>query len=569
LFNTVFKSLTSAAISEVQNEYGIDDVSINWRRPQDKSHGDISTAIALQLAKEVGKSPRDIAEKICTALGKDESVDRCEVAGAGYVNIWLKPNALISELINTEQSCSKTPKRDEDPIVIEYSGPNIAKPLGIHHVLSTVIGQAVSNLHTHLGYNVITVNHFGDWGTQFGKLSVAFDKWAEKELSDHSIDDLLALYVRFHEEAEKDSSLDDVAREAFCKLEKGEKEITDFWKTVVEISLKAINELYDRLHVEIEYPHSESMYQDLMEPILKEGLKKNVFVEGDKGAVVVEFEEETGLSTAVVQKGDSATIYLTRDLAQIRYRIDTWHPKEINYVVDVAQSLHFKQLFKTVEMLGWELPNLDHILFGRMRFKDVEMSTRKGNILRLEQVLNEAVDRAGEKIKTHGDSIKTDNSDDLAEMMGVGSVVYGVLSQNRKMDMMFDWDKFLSFEGNSAPYLQYTHARTCSILRKSETDNIHFPNLTDETLETKERVLVGTLLQFSSALQDACDSKMPHVLANYLYQLCQDYNAFYNDLPILKAEGAMRDVRLALTSLTASVLKAGAKILTIRVPERM
>ncbi len=563
----MYEPLTKKAEDVLKHSFGVKDVELQWQRPQETTHGDITSAVALQLSKEVSKKPQEIAEELAAALSELSEVEKVEVAGPGYVNIWLTPEALLQELTHTTKACTAGVKKNFT-VIIDYSAPNIAKPLGIHHILSTVIGQSLVNLHKHQGYEVIGINHLGDWGTQFGKLAVAVDSWGEKPLAECSLDDLLELYVRFHDEAEKDASLEDKAREAFKKIEDGDTELREFWEEVVRITMEQLNVLYGRLHVSFDHTHGESFYEDKMQPIVEEGKEKGIFKEGKEGALIVEFPEESNLSPAIVVKADDATIYLTRDLATARYRIDTFHPQEMLYVVDVAQQYYFQQLFATLEQLGWELPDLEHVIFGRMSFADEKMSTRKGNILRLEHVLDEAVKRAEAVIAEHGDSIQTDDADGLAEMMGTGAVVYSVLSQNRKMNMTFDWDKALSFEGNSAPYLQYTHARARSVLRKSEVEDTELPPSIGELVE-KERTLVGTLLEFARVLEEARAGHMPHILANYLFQLCKDYNAFYNDVPILKAEEPSRALRLALTQCTASVLKAGAELLTIRVPERM
>ncbi|MDA1208913.1 MAG: arginine--tRNA ligase [bacterium] len=563
----MFLSLTERVQKILKDQYDLDDVSVHWQRPQESSHGDSATAVALQIAKKAGKKPQEIAQVLVDALQKLETVERCEVAGPGYVNVWLTTSALIAELSKTREACTPRVKRkDEAPVIVEYSGPNIAKPLGIHHVMSTVIGQAIANLYDYQGYNVVKVNYIGDWGTQFGKLFVAFRTWATKPVEECDIEDLLDMYVRFHEEAEKDSTLEDEARAAFALLEKGDDEMSTFRLAAVDISMKALLKMYERLGVTIEHQHGESLYEDLMKPVLDIGKEKGVFTEGKEGALIAEFPEDSHMPPAIVLKGDGATIYHTRDLAAIRYRTDRWHPQAVYHVVDVAQELYFKQLIAMGNMLWDDLPTWEHIIFGRMRFVDKNMSTRKGNMLRLEHVLDEAVERAKKIIDEHGESIQTDNKEDLAEMMGVGSVAYGTLSQNRRMDMIFDWDKMLSFDGNSAPYLQYTHARAKSVLRKGG----EFTEPTDITnFAGKERQLLNTLLQFERILEEARATHMPHTLCNYLFALCQDYNAFYNDTPILKAEEPQRSLRLSLTSLTTTVLKVGAEILTLRVPDRM
>ena len=566
-FSSVFSSLSVAAKTILQEKFSLSDADVSWERPQDASHGDIATPVALQVAKKVGKNPREIATILADALSTQNDVAKVEVAGPGYINVWLTPEALIASLDTVRTACVAKVKREKEaPVIIEYSQPNIAKPLGIHHILSTVIGQSLTNISRHLGYNTVSINHVGDWGTQFGKLAVALEKWGEKPVDACTLDDLLALYVRFHQEVEQDATLEDAGREAFRKLEEGDADLRTFWQSVVDITMNEMQSLYDRLHVSFDYTHGESFYEDKMQTVIEEGKKKGVFTEGEGGALIVEFPEESNLPPAIVVKADGATIYLTRDLATILYRISTIHPQAISYVVDVAQSLHFKQLFATVEMLGWDLPRLEHVVFGRMRFADKSMSTRKGNILKLQDVLDEAHKRAAEVIAEHGEKIQTDDTEGLAEMMGQGAVVYGVLSQNRKMDMVFDWDKALSFDGNSAPYLQYTHARARSVAAKAgevgEMQNI-------ESLTTKERLMLNTLMQFASVLEETCRSNMPHILANYLYELCRDYNSFYNEDPIVKAPEPERTFRVHLTTITADVIKTGAGLLTISVPDRM
>lgn len=565
----MFDEITSRALEALVKGYGKRDYVLFWTRPQALEHGDISTSIALSLARELKVKPQEIAKTLLVSLSNAPEVAKAEIAGPGYVNVWLKPVGLLSALEETRGACTPAKVREgEGSVIVDYSQPNIAKPLGIHHILTTMIGQAIVNIHRHLGYSVVALNYIGDWGTQFGKLAVALKHWGNKSMQQHSIEELLALYVRFHQESEKDASLDDEAREAFLKLEKGDQEVRLFWKEVVDITLKGLQHLYERLHVSFDSYRGESYYEGKMDPVITEGKSKGIFVQGEKGALIAEFPPETQLPPAIVLKADQASIYLTRDIAAVKDRRETWNPQSILYVVDVAQSLHFRQLFEIVQRLGWGREGLEHIVFGRMSFADKAMSTRKGQFIRLEEALDEAVARAQEVISEHHDSIQTDDKGALAEMMGIGALVYGILSQNRKMDIVFDWKKVLSLEGNSAPYLQYTHARARSVLRKADVESVSLPKDAGPLTE-HERELTGALLQFSNALEDARANRMPHTLANYLYGLCQSFNAFYNTEPILKAEEPVRTLRLALTSLTALVLRTGAEILTLRVPERM
>ena len=330
----------------------------------------------------------------------------------------------------------------------------------------------------------------------------------------------------------------------------------------------SMERLYKRLHVRVDHTHGGSFYEKKMQPIIDEGREKGVFTEGEEGALISEFSEESGLPPAIVVKADGATIYLTRDLATVRYRLDTFHPQSLLYIVDVSQQLYFQQLFATVQKLGWNLPDLEHVVIGRMSFSDKSMSTRKGNIIQLEKALDEAVKRADTLIEEKESEVTGAEKDDLAEMIGIGAFVYTILSQNRKQNLTFTWDKALTFEGNSGPYLQYTHARARSVLRKGEVEKIDPPSKI-ETLETRELLLMRHMAKFPFVLDEAREDAMPHKLTNYLYVLCQEYNSFYSSLPILKAEEPQRTLRLALTQLTADILKTGAEILTLRVPDQM
>ncbi|MBI2523875.1 arginine--tRNA ligase, partial [Candidatus Peregrinibacteria bacterium] len=534
-------SLTGVLSAFLRQEWGLEETDIRWEFPSPE-HGDSATPLAFHLAKELHQSPAAIAERLVREVQKCPGIERCAVAGAGYVNVWFTPAFLLQGLDGVHQACVPLPlHRDQAPVIIDYSQPNIAKPLGVHHLLSTIIGQALCNLYRHAGIPVVGWNYIGDWGTQFGKLAVAWMKWGGKrDIQTWTLDELLSLYVRFHTEAAADPVLEAAGREAFRKLESGDRDLRAFWRGVVAVTKSSLAGIYRRLHVRFDTDIGESFYEDKMAPVLEEGKRKGVFVAGEGGALIVEFPEESHLPPFLVQKGDGATLYATRDLAQIRYRTDTYHPQAILYVVDRAQELYFRQMFATVEKFGWEVPHLEHVVFGRMRFADAKMSTRAGTVLKLEHVLDEAVDRAGSVIDQHRDTIQTDDRHALAEMMGTGALVYGILSQNRTMDIIFDWEKFLSFDGNSAPYLQYTHARARSVLRKAGGEGAR---VTVSSLTPTERFLIVQLLQFPSVRQESRDDHVPHKLCQYLYQLCQAYNAFYTVDPILTAASSVRDMR--------------------------
>jgi arginyl-tRNA synthetase len=561
----VYNDLATRIGNLLQESFGV-STDIALEAPSDLLHGDLTTNVCMQVSKQVGKSPKEIAAVLTESIQGDHIVDSAVVAGPGFINITLTGEARLKLVSDAWEACAPQ-KTTKERVIVDYCGTNIAKPLGIHHILSTIIGQAIINIYRHQGYDVIGWNYPGDWGTHFGNLSVAFEKWGKHEsAADCSVDDLFDLYVRFHKELEQDPSLEEEGRKRFAKLEAGDPELRAFWEAVVAATKKNLQQVLDRLNIHIDVETGESFYEDKMEPILEEGLKKNVVTEGEGGALIVEFGEE--LPPYMLRKSDGSTLYATRDLAMIRYRIDEHHPAALLYVVDVAQSLHFQQLFATVRKFDWKIPTMEHVVFGRMQFRDGSMSTRKGTMVKLEEVLDEGVRRAQELIKERGDAIQTDEPAVLAEQMGVGSLVYGMLSQNRKMDMVFDWEKALTFEGNSAPYLQYTHARARSVLRKAEITDVTIPKSVSAS-EEHELLLMRRLMLFPAVLDDARAQAMPHKLTNYLFSLCQEYNAFYNVLPILKADDSSRELRLALTGITAEILKVGAELLTLRVPDRM
>jgi arginyl-tRNA synthetase len=546
-----------------------DTESVRFELPKESTFGDATTTAALQLAKKLGKNPRDIAKQLADGLASEPSVMKVEVAGPGYVNVWLKEKDLIDELHESQSALQpKKPAKKDAPVIVEYSQPNIAKPLAIHHILSTMIGESISRLYEHAGLPVLRWNYLGDWGTQFGKLAVAFKKWGTKPITGTSLDELLDLYVQFHTKAEAEPELEDEGREAFRKLEQGDADLRAFWQEVISITKASLGHIYDELDVHFDLDLGESFYEDKMQSVIDEGKKKGVFIEGEKGSLIVKFADDK-YPPYIIVKADGATLYSTRDLAQMKYRAEHYHPQKILIATDVAQKLHFEQLHETCTLLGWELPPFEHIIFGRMSFADSSMSTRKGNVLKLEHVLEEAVDRARAIIKERGEAIQTDDEEDLAQMMGIGALVYGILSQNRKMDMIFDWNKMLSFDGNSAPYIQYTHARARSVLRKAAAEQWQPSSEVPTEFTLHERALIHALLVAPLAFDEALQDHMPHKIANFLYQVAQAFNAFYNSDSILQAESDRRAFRLYLVLCTADTIRTCARLLSIRVPDRM
>jgi arginyl-tRNA synthetase len=546
---------------------------ITLEYPKESSHGDYACNIAMQLSKKMGKSPREIAELVIKNIPKNELISTAEIAGPGFINIHLTNKAFDLELENIkkavdENTFGKSETQNEN-IMIEYSQPNIAKPLGVHHLLSTIIGQSLVNIFKFRGYRVTSTNYIGDWGTQFGKLIYAYKEWGDKKVIEKNpIAELLKLYVKFHDESEKDPELDDKGRAEFKKLEEGEAENTKLWEWVVKISMDEVQNTYAKLGgIEFDNFHGESYYRDQTADVINEGKKKGLFKEGNEGALMVFFPDEKYPPYMIVKK-DGATLYSTRDLPCIRDRDTQLKGGRNIYVVDVAQKLYFQQLFETAKLLGYTKNSKPiHVEFGRMSFPDGSMSTRKGKVILLDDVLDEAVKRAEQKIEDHKSELESGAKKELAKMLGIGAVKYNVLSQSRLKNYTFEWDQMLSFEGNSAPYLQYAYTRTQSLIQKagksiSESDTaITCP---------EEKELVKMLARFEEVLIQTTEEYKPNTLCTYLYELAHAFSQFYNNLRIIDAEKASeKSTRITLTYLVASTLKSGLNLLGIEVPDKM
>ncbi|PIR54648.1 arginine--tRNA ligase [Candidatus Peregrinibacteria bacterium CG10_big_fil_rev_8_21_14_0_10_36_19] len=552
------KLLSAASGKEVKIEY-----------PADPSHGDYACNVALTLSKELGKAPQIIAQEIIDKVPANNIIGKIEIAGPGFINIFISEESQKRELERILKEKNQYPKvsSNKEKIILEYSSPNIAKPLGVHHLLSTIIGQSLYNIYTQLGYDTESINHIGDWGTQFGKLIYAYKTWGKKAtIEKDPISELLKLYVKFHDEVEKNPAIEDAGRLEFKKFEEGDKENRELWQWFVDESIKEIQSTYDKIGgIHFDHTQGESFYEDKMSAILEEGKSKKIFKEGEEGAYIAEFEDEN-MSPLVIQKKDGATLYSTRDLATIKYRIDTFKPKKILYMVDIAQTLYFKQLFEVAARFPWFNTECVHVWFGRMHLKDGKASTRKGNVILLDEVLDEAVVRAKKIIEEKNPSLQ--NIAEVARIIGIGAVKYNILSQNRTTDITFDWDRMLSLEGNSAPYLQYSYARSHSILRKQETTKDVLPD-PPEAAE-KIRLIKSFLPKFQEQLEMAAQEYKPNILSNYLYELAQRFNSFYNGVQVVRADSeAKKKERLEIVEATSQILKNGLALLGVEVVEEM
>ncbi|MBN2509090.1 MAG: arginine--tRNA ligase [Spirochaetales bacterium] len=540
---------------------------------KDPGLGDVQCNSAMALAREVKDSPRNIAGKIAAAAQELDGIrplkliSSLEIAGPGFINMRLDHQAVWKYLADQNEGRVYPSVENEGPVVIDYSAPNIAKRMHIGHLRSTIIGDSLKRIYRHLGYTVVADNHVGDWGTQFGKLIVGYHRWLDKTAyAESPIEELERIYVKFEQESVNDETLLSEARNELKKLQDGDEQNTALWHEFIDSSMREYEKIYSRLGITFDTHRGESFYHDMMSGVIADLKEKELLAESD-GALVVFFADDEHLHPCIVRKQDGAYLYATSDLACIKRRIDEYHPRKIIYVTDDRQITHFKQVFNIAERLGWTVER-EHVYFGVMKFTDGHFSSRKGNVIYLSHLLDEAEKRAFEIVTEKNPALPEEERKDIARVVGTGAVKYFDLSQNRTSNIIFEWDKVLSFEGNTSPYLQYVYARIQSVLKKAGV-NGELPPPSETEFTEGEQKLVHSLLQFSSAVVQAAASYKPNVIADYIYDLSQSFNSFYNSHPILKEEETKRDFRLYLCSETARVIKNGLELLGIEVLERM
>ncbi|MEO0019793.1 MAG: arginine--tRNA ligase [candidate division WOR-3 bacterium] len=540
----------------------------------------------FRLARTTGVNPITLAESIAQRLDLADSPFSSVQALKGYVNFKFNPRVLAREVFADYQTNPLKYGSGElgrgKTIVIDYSSPNIAKPFSVGHLRSTLIGQALHNIFTYLGYKVIGDNHLGDWGTQFGKLLCAFELWGEeKRLEQNPTSHLLELYVRFHEQAKQDKTLISKAREWFRRLETGDPIARSRWQQFVRLSKKEFERIYDLLGVRFDVTLGESFYADRVKDVIEQALKKGVARKEKPPANVrgddEEFQEEEGVVLIplddfgikvplILQKSDGTSLYATREIATAEYRIETWHPEKILYVVGKEQEFYFKQFNAALQLLGYNVPCV-HVNFGLVRLPEGRLSTREGRIILLEDVINEAIERAKAIVVER--ELTAEEKEEIARKVGIGAIKYADLSQNRIKEVVFDWNRMLALDGDSAPYLQYAYTRTRSILRKAEKLN---RSLADPSLlvAPEEQKLLLHIARFPESILAAAQNYEPHRIANRLYSLARDFSLFYDRVPVLKAETKeLCASRLALVEMTGTVIKIGLNLLGIDVLERM
>ncbi len=522
----------------------------------------------FQLAKVMKKAPNMIAKDIVDTINK-EGFERVENLGP-YVNFFVDKvkfsEDIINEILSKKDSYGASKVGEGKRYLVEYSSPNIAKPFHVGHLFTTAIGHSLYRMLKFEGYDAVRINHLGDWGTQFGKLISAYKRWGNEEAIEKSpIAELLRIYVKFHDEAEKNPSLEDEGRMYFKKLEEGDKEAIELWKRFKDLSLKEFNNIYNILGVDFDSWAGESFYNDKMDVVVKELEEKNVLTESNGAKVVM--LDEYNMPPCIVVKSDGASIYATRDLAAAMYRKQHYNFDKCIYVVGKDQILHFKQVFKTLELAGhtWA-KDCVHIPFGLVKFADRKLSTRKGNVVLLEELLNEAVAKTLETINTKNPSLK--EKEKAAKEIGIGAVLFTYLKNSREKDIVFDWNEMLSFEGETGPYVQYSYARAKSILRKAEAINgeSDFSKLNSK----EEFELAKTLEGFNKAILLAIDKLEPSVVTRYVVDVAKAFNKFYNAHSVLNLEDTgLKVARLKLIEATAQVIKNSLYLIGINVVEEM
>lgn len=545
--------------------------------PKDPKMGDLAFP-CFQLAKTLRKAPPMIAaemkEKIEPALqAAGAPVGKLEVVGA-YLNFFLDQEAVahdvISTILNKGNQYGETNIGQGGHVTIDLSSPNIAKPFSMGHLRSTVIGNALANILEKLGYAPVRINHLGDWGTQFGKLIVAYKKWGTEEAVHQApIPELLRLYVKFHDEAANDSALEDQAREWFKKLEEGDAEATHLWQWFRDESLKEFSKTYELMGIKFDSFNGEAFYNDKMDRVIDMLEAKGLLVE-DEGAMVVKLDEYD-MPPCLIKKSDGATLYATRDLAAGLYRHETYDFAKALYVVGGEQRLHFKQIFKVLEKLGFEwAKEMYHIPFGMMLKDGKKMSTRKGKIILLDEVLQQAIEDVRNVIAEKNPGLA--NKEEVAKAVGVGAVIFHDLKNFRLNDINFNLEDMLNFEGETGPYVQYTHARANSILRKAGYDNMigKAVELPEGALEGAESWAVITmLLNFPNVVKRAGEEFDPSLIGKYVIDLAQSFNKFYAHVRVLADEEAVKLARLHLVAATAQVLRTSLHLLGLQAPEEM
>ena len=566
-----FKQKIAEQISNVTNlseneVYGYIEI------PSDKKMGDFAFP-CFKLAKELKKSPQIIAEELKERMTFEENLIKEVNIVNGYLNFTIQSQTMIEtvlkEVNSKQEHYGESDIGNGKNIVIDYSAPNIAKPFHIGHLRSTVIGGALYKIYKALGYHCVGINHLGDYGTQFGKLIEGYKRWgSEYNIEENPIDELTKIYVRINNLCNEDESVLEACRDNFKKLEDGDEYCTSLWKKFRELSLKEFKRVYDLLQVDFDSWNGEAFYSDKMQEVVDILKEKNLLVPSE-GAMVVDLSEKD-MPPCIIEKTNGSTTYATRDLAAILYRARTYDFDKAIYVTSYEQILHFRQVFEVAKNLNLQKKYTDglvHVPFGMVQLKTGKMSTREGNAIKLEDLLNEAISRVKDIMEAKNPNLE--NKNEIAKQIGIGAVIFNDLYNSRIKDEIFDWDTMLNFNGETGPYMQYIYVRTKSLLEKAgytpELKDIDITKLEDEN----SMKVIKSIYSFGDSIKQAAEKYEPYIVARYLIELAQNFSSFYNENKIIGEEKSTQDARLYLAYATGVVLKAGAALLGIQMPDRM
>ena len=566
-----FKQIIGQAIAKVTN-LNEEELESYIEKPKDQKNGDYAFP-CFKLAKELRKAPAIIANDIQEKIEIDkEKIEKIEVVG-GYLNFYINKNAITKEVlekVELDEEYGKSKIGEGKNIVIDYSSPNIAKPFHIGHLRSTVIGGALYKIYKHLGYNVTGINHLGDYGTQFGKLIEGYKLWGEEyNIEENPIDELTKIYIRINQLCKEDEKVLEACRSNFKKLEDGDEYCTKLWEKFRSLSLKEFQKVYDLLGSKFDSWNGEAFYSDKMPEVINILEKTGKLVES-QGARIIDLEDKGINTPCIIEKSNGSTTYATRDLAAILYRARTYDFDKALYLTSYEQALHFKQVFEVAKLLGIDekyTNGLVHVPFGMVLLPTGKMSTREGKIIKLEELLEEAIQRAKKVIEEKNPGLE--NKDEIAKKVGIGAVIFNDLANNRVKDEIFEWDQILNFQGETGPYIQYTYVRTKSVLEKVEKvpefSTIDLNELSDEYSQN----IIKLMYNFENTLVQVTKKEEPSILSRYLIDLAKAYSSFYNENKIITDEQKIQEARVYLTYAVGQVLKTGANLLGIDMPEKM
>lgn len=561
----VIKSLSSATgLSQ-------EEISLGISTPPNSDMGDLSFP-CFKLSKTTSKKPNEVAEDLVKKIQPDiekGSVVESVTSKGPYVNFTAKRSMMYNEMLSFSVSLKDNGFKKEannKNIVIDYSSPNIAKPIAFHHIRSTMIGNIIGNIFESLGYNVIRINYLGDWGTQFGKLITAFEEYGDKSLLEkQGVKHLLDIYVKYHKA--ESSELEGKARNWFKRMEMSDEKAISYWKEFRELSIKEFNRVYNRLGVKFTNIEGESFYNNSSESLISK-IDNKIGVKESEGALIVDLETYN-MPPVLLKKKDDTTLYATRDLAAAFDRMERFNFEESLYVVAHQQELHFKQIFKVLELMGCDWSSkCKHIQFGLLHLAEGKMSTREGNVVFLDDVIDKAVTLAEKAITEKNPDLE--NKKEVAEAIGVGSIIFGDISKRRTQDIVFNWDEILNFDGETAPYVQYTHARACSMLSKAGFSELEIQSNNNYSPDDIEYELVKLILQFEDKLEEAKKEYEPFVLARYVLDICRAFNRYYYQEKIIDIDDKIkRKAKLSLVYSSKETIKAVLKVIGIKAPQRM